>query len=178
MKKFDSYLNDPYFKAVNTLAQRKSHQVFLNTGKGNAISVLSNIFLSSEEEVCLFTDNMKPDVSDDSYYTYVVSEYIKQNKSIFLVVKNNIIPKDAFKFYKIISEAALKKDPRVHWKVADCKLLQKIADEFKGKSLNFCVGDERAIRIETDTKSFKAICSFNEQAMSKKLASIVKSSFN
>jgi hypothetical protein len=174
MKEYREYLVKPYFKAVNTLALRKSDEVFSNSGSEKAIAVLSNIFLTSEEEVCLFTDNLKPNVTSDRFYCHVVSEFIKQGKKIYLLVKNGIEPINAFPFYKLIIDSTSEANSNVKWKKANDQILDEIAKIFNGKQLNFAVGDERAIRIETDTVNFKAICSFNEHEYSKKLSALVK----
>lgn len=143
-----------------------------NSSEEKAISMLINIFRNSDV-VHLFTNNEKPNVSNDSSYEFAIRTFLNRRGEVFLVVKNMIELEKAFRIYKLLYIYAMERPTLVKVAIADQMFLDDIKDVFGSRLNNFCVGNKRFIRIEHDTDNFHAKAS-DSPALGEKLSRIIE----
>lgn len=153
---------DAYKASIEKMASLKSETVFSNEGPVHASIVLGNIFMHSNEEVYMFAGNFNGEVSNQDYYLKSLKNFLsKKNVKINLVLESE----PDFLNSKAIGTLLEKKkedEGKVQVKVLNNNIINKI-------DFHFALGDSRMFRIETDVKTYKAICSFNDTQTVEKL---------
>jgi hypothetical protein len=165
--------NSFFYKKVVDLITNKEDSLVLNTGEDKAVKMLIGIFRNSET-VHLFCNNEKPNVTDNPIYELAVRSFLNRKGKVYLVVKKDIDFEKAFRVYKLLYVYAHERPNLVKIAVANEDFINSVKDVFNNKINNFCIGDERFVRVEHDTTKFLAKAS-DYPELGKKLSDIIES---
>lgn len=167
---FDS---DPtkYRSEIERLASTGTNFFVPNSNNVHARIILSNIFKQSNSHIKILAKNLCGDVSKDEYITELESA-INRKIKIEIKLESNSNSENS-KAIELIRQ--YKKNPTFSdnvsiglVKTSNLELL-KLHNK---KMYNFCVGDSKMFRLETDTENYVAIANFNDSFTCNKLTSI------
>lgn len=178
--KFKNPMLQRYYDSVKMLADSKSESVFDNEGVPHAVIVLSTIFDKSLRHVRIFANNMDGEIGNEEEYINSISDYLLQRGGALQVIvnsdeylKNNVKSK-AIEHIKSLPQEKIK------FRVAKDSFRKKIKETFdnKGELCFFTVGDSSMYRIETDNKTHRAKCCFNDVHTSEYLINLFDTAFS
>jgi len=164
-----------YREAIEFLAEQKDSFTFDNKGADHAAIVLLNMLKNTEEEFVIFSGNLNGEVADNDDVLNELKNYLLSGKNFKLVLEDNQI-KSKSKALNLV-ESLEQENENIKIAFAKKYFLDEIKNIFDGEVLHFLVSDAKSYRLEIDKKAYKAVCSFNQPEIAKKLSSLINSNF-
>lgn len=157
-------LEENYDHSVTYLANNCIDMQFNNKGTDHALSVIKNLFNSTEESIIMFSEKLNGAVADKPEFLTALKVYLESDKSFKLLLE--ILPSEdeQSEALKLIIKKS-KTQSSVGYKVLSSEKLLEMRGYFSNKNnevYHFIISDNRAFRIETDRIAFKATCNFND----------------
>jgi hypothetical protein len=156
----DITTND-YREAVEAYAKEKAEINFPNHGTKHASIVMETIFKNSNN-VLVFSKGMNGTISQNNNYQQALHELLlDEKKSINYLLQNAPSPNSlTLNKLKLFPERAVVRVIKPEY----IKMLAK-----DNMLRRFTVGDDRAYRLETNSDTNKAVCSFNNPKTARQL---------
>lgn len=156
-----------YRESIERFASDSSELVFDNSGIDHAAVVLSTIFKYSEDTIRIYAHNMNGEISSQECYKDSIENFINSSKKLMIAVDKPENLSETIKKY------LANKCSNVEVKIANESFKRELISSSKDKILHhFAVGDKKMIRVELDSQSHKALCSFNLPKTSNTLINI------
>lgn len=138
---------------VSHLSTNNAERFFYSISNEQAVIVYSEIFKVTKEHIRLVSNQLSPEITGDERYIDALKSFLnKENTKLDIFVykynPNNPI-------YSVLNEF---KD-KVIIKYSNNGTIFSLND----KTVNFCIGDNHALRLETDINERIAECNFNDK---------------
>ena len=160
MSLIDITTND-YREAVQAYAKNKSEINFPNHGAKHASIVMETIFKNSKD-ILVFSKGMNGTISQNENYQQALYELLLSGqKSIKYLLQSQPNPNS------LTLNKLMLFPEKVTIRIVKPEYVKMFAKE--NMLRRFAVGDDSAYRLETNSESNKAICSFNNQKVAKEL---------
>lgn len=156
-----------YYDFVRSLAMSGENRMFLNSDEDKAVTVLTNLFRISEEEVRIFAGNLCEHVGNQQSYIIALSEFIERGGKLYILL--NKYNKELAKSSNLFKRLAYLKAQGKPITIKSTPARPYLESEAK-KDVHFTVGDKKAFRIETDIEKRTAVCNFNFPTLAEKTA--------
>lgn len=175
---------EAYRAAVELYAKDGTNYLFHNKGDIHALIILTNIFKNAEQKIrivanMLFNDEV---VNTKEYVESMKSFLDKKDTQLEIII--SIKPskeevkrhgKENTLYWMIFNHPAYRQN-RVQIKESSDFVTYKNEKEIK--ELNFCTGDDRMYRLETNTIERKAVANFQDQTITKLLVRVFDTVFD
>ena len=143
---------ETYKEVVEYLSKKNLNHSFYAITPKESIIVFREIFMSSNEEIQLVSNKLSSDICNDKRYLNALQTFLDKENSkleVFVYSYENENP-----IYDFLHNYEEKVFIRTSSKGAKFTLDKKI--------INFCIGDGKAYRLETDVECRHSECNFND----------------
>lgn len=149
-----------YLDAVLLLARNGSNVEFNNKDQFHAAIVMSTIFTVAKESIKIFCESFSREISDNVIYRKSLQQAIDRNIPIEVVFEKS--PNLNSQCFKLLAQE----------KTNGKSIVLKVLDGNYRKNMNakgpdflrhFTLGDRKMFRYETEPKTFKAVCNFDDE---------------
>lgn len=143
-----------YKEVIEYLSNKDLNHSFYAISSEEAIIVLSEIFNSSNQEIQLVSNKLSSDICNDKRYLETLKTFLeKDNSKLEIFVYSYEEQNEIYKLFNIFRDkVTIKTSPKGAKFILDKKII------------NFCIGDGKAYRLETDTECRHSECNFNDTA--------------
>lgn len=149
-----------YKEAVEFLADTKSKEVIMNRGNERCIITLTQLALSSKNQIRLYAGSLNPEICDDSGYVKAIRSFLDNGGELKIMTEN--VPNPDSLLYEMIKNYPLDSPGKVSLKSSIPKWLK-----YNKFPIHFATGDDAIYRIETDPEArYARVCFNNEKATS------------
>jgi hypothetical protein len=142
-----------YFNFVNQLAEKKEDKLFFNSGPIHASFVMSRIFQHAEKEIKIYSGGFSGVISNDPLYLQTLRNFLDKKDTTLKILINDYENNKEAQIYKLLKKYS--------HKVTIRQTEKKVTDTDTDQPIHFTIGDEKMLRIETNTKDFTAQVNFN-----------------
>jgi hypothetical protein len=158
-----------YDESVEQLATSKINLEFDNRGAPHALTVISNLFKTTEKSIIMFSEKLNSEVADKDVFLSHLQNYLKSGKSFKLLLETLPSENERSEALNLVIKKSEEENSNVFIKKLSEEELSEMRSYFTNKdtAYHFIVSDERAFRIETDPVEFKAVCNFNNPEVAK-----------
>lgn len=140
------------------------NQVFFNSGPIHAAIVMSRIFKYSEKEIKIFCGGFNGIISNDEDYLRYLDVFLNKGGSLKIFVERDNSMNPSSKIFKV-----LRKYPD-NYELYQTDVL--VTENEHEKPIHFMIGDERFLRVETDTVDYTAKVNFGNLEEAAKFSKI------
>lgn len=157
--------DENYDESVARLALKHADIEFNNKGTSHAVTVIKNIFSTTEMSVKMFSEKLNGEVADEPAFITSLGRCLASGVSFELLLEEMPEEDKRSTALKTVIKASEQPNSNVSYKVISKQLLGQMKEHFTNKeniAYHFIVSDGRAFRIETDPIGFKATCNFND----------------
>lgn len=156
-----------YREMVEKLAKNNESLVIYNSSPLHAVVIMSALFRYSNDKVRIFAENFNGGISDQDEYIEALNSFLLRGGELFVLLheyQRNNNPK----LFEILEEHKI----AFPTKVNVAKTSARVLNNERSNEVNFTIGDEKMYRIEEDTISKMARCSFNDPPIAGHLANL------
>ncbi len=148
-----------YSDYVEKLACFGSDELIFNSGPVHAAIVMSRIFKYSMKEVKIFCGGFNGAVSNDYEYLYFLEEFLKRKGTrLSILAEADLSNNNTSKVYELLK----KYSDKVTMYKTPHKVRYSI-DNDKIANIHFTVGDNKMLRLETNTDEYIAQVNFGNE---------------
>lgn len=170
---------DAYEKAVDHYGKNKIDAEFTNKGPEHASIVVSRIFEYAKYSVKIFTGTLNSQVADSPKYMQALHRYVNSGRPLFVIVEEMPQLVDCSNALKFVIESSNNPLLNVKYKIATPEFIESVSNSFISHNpYHFMIADDSIYRVETEREEFKAICNFNDEKITKRLAKTFDAFFN
>ncbi len=161
-----------YSDYVRNLADKKSNEIYRNSGALHASVVFSNMFRTSEKQIRIFSRSLGHKVTSNEEYLQELKNYLERGGILSVMLEECVDEssdgiRSLFKLFREQVKIKTGVGKKFAYKQEDGDMI----------SIHFATADSRIYRVEFDTNGHKARGSFNQKEDTEKLEAIFDQAF-
>jgi hypothetical protein len=141
-----------YIDYVESLAISGEDENFFNSGPNHAAVVMSRIFKYSKDVVRIFCGGFTGAVSNDPDYLLYLEGFLQRGGKLKILAERNLSNDESLSIFKVLK----KYKDNVEMFVTNLTVIMNSTDQ----AIHFTIGDQKMLRIETDTNNYAAQVNF------------------
>lgn len=155
-----------YREAIDILARKSEDFIFDHGGIEKSSIIMSTIFKYAKSCLRIYAGNLNGGISNQENYLNNLNDFIERGGEVKVLIQviNSTSPSKAYQLLDMYSGF----NENVKILPTDTELI----DPRRHKSFHFTVGDNKMLRVETDTENYVGYASFNSPEIAKKLSDI------
>lgn len=160
---------DEYYHSLCFLSQNKFSLEFNNKDENHGAIVMSLLFKNAEDKIRIFAGDFGGKICDNDFYINSLKDAIDRGIKVEVVFEEN--PNQSSRCFSLLKEKSQKNSSKITMKQLNENYKRELFSKFNGSLLHFTVVDNNKFRYETDKKTYKAYCNFDDKNNSEILIS-------